>query len=243
MALFMPLQVGAQRIPLEDDLQVRNLPVGEYHGVIPGSANPPAVDAKPGCTPIHATWLGFQMMPDGSSRFFVQLTSALDVQVDDSQPQKLIINLENVRVAGRNNLRPLETHVFNTPVTKAYLQQKKKDVNLVFEMRYKALPVVSNQLGSDGYHFILFSFPGGNYLPKTERSKNGKWNIQDSQVRDRSNMQTSSATDPRDADRPHQAFFDSSVSSTIGKKPASPNQTKGTIKAKTNTKGSLRFGY
>ena len=51
----------------------------DYQAVVPGSGNPPAVKFAPGCVPTRATWLGFQMLKEGGSRFFLQLTSEAEV--------------------------------------------------------------------------------------------------------------------------------------------------------------------
>jgi hypothetical protein len=142
----------------------QKLPAGAYQGVYPGSPNPPAVKVAPGATPIQATWLGFQPLADGRSRFFVQLTSRAEMQIDSSHSGQLIVVLQHVRVAGRNNRRPLETERFNTPVKRAYLHQNKKDTEIIFELRSAAIPVITNQPGADGFCFIIFDFPAGSYL-------------------------------------------------------------------------------
>lgn len=137
---------------------------GSYQGVLPGSGNPPAVNVAPGTIPIRATWLGFQPLADGGSRFFVQLTSKIEIEIGAGGSERFIVILKNVRVAGRNNRRPLETKLFNTPVTKAFLRHKKRDTELVFELRSASVPIITNQAGAEGYHFVLFDFPSGDFL-------------------------------------------------------------------------------
>jgi hypothetical protein len=141
--------------------------ISAYQGVYPGSPNPPAVKVAPGSTPTQATWLGFQPLADGRSRFFVQLTSQVEVQIASSRSGQYVVILQNVRVAGRNNRRPLETDLFNTPVKRAYLRQKKKDTEIVFELKSATIPVITNQPGAGGFYFIVFDFPAGSYLPPT----------------------------------------------------------------------------
>jgi hypothetical protein len=138
---------------------------GSYQGVIPGSGNPPAVKFAPGCVPTRATWLGFQPLQEGGSRFFLQVTSPVEIQIEDPSADRFVVILKNVRVAGRNNRRPLETSLFNTPVNRAYLRQHKKDTKLVFELRANAIPTITTQPGTGGFHFVLFDFAAGDFIP------------------------------------------------------------------------------
>jgi hypothetical protein len=141
---------------------------GNYQGVIPGSGNPPAVKFAPGCVPTRATWLGFQPLQEGGSRFFLQVTSPIEIQIEDPGADRFVVILKNVRVAGRNNRRPLETSLFNTPVKRAYLRHHKKDTKLIFELRTNAIPVITNQPGKGGFHFVLFDFPAGEFIPASK---------------------------------------------------------------------------
>lgn len=138
--------------------------VGSYRGVVPGSGNPPAVNVAPGCVPTRATWLGFQQLKEGGSRFFLQVTSPVEIQIENPSADRFVVIIKNVRVAGRNNLRPLETSLFNTPVKRAYLRRHKKDTKLVFELRANATPVITKQEGTGGFYFVLFDFPAGQFV-------------------------------------------------------------------------------
>jgi len=175
------LTAKAQSVSAETSEGQKHAP-GDYQGVVPGSGNSPAVKFAPGCVPTRATWLGFQMIKEGGSRFFLQVTSQVEIQVENSGADRFVVILKNVRIAGRNNRRPLETSLFNTPVKRAYLRRHKKDTKLVFELRANAIPVISNQPGTGGFHFVLFDFPAGDFvsapkdplLPEQESLEQGR---------------------------------------------------------------------
>jgi hypothetical protein len=159
VALAVEAQTGS---PVEPKGQSRT--IGDYQGVVPGSGNPPAVNVSPGCVPTRATWLGFQQLQEGGSRFFLQLTSPVEMQIENPSTDRFVVVLKDVRVAGRNNRRPLETSLFNTPVKRAYLRHHKKDTKLIFELRANAIPVITNQSGAGGFHFVIFDFAAGEYI-------------------------------------------------------------------------------
>jgi len=135
-----------------------------YAGVIPGSSHPPAVKVAPGSTsPAIVTWPGFQMRPDGGSRFFIQITSDVELETKMAQEQ-FILTLKQTRIASRNNRYALETRFFNTPVTRAQLEKKGKDTTMILSLREHVFPDVKKEVAPDGYHFIFIDFPAGNYL-------------------------------------------------------------------------------
>jgi hypothetical protein len=136
---------------------------GAYEGVASNNSNPPAVKVAAGTMPPQVTWPGFEIIAQGRSRVFVQLTSRVETDVQ-SGPNQVVLVLKNARIAGRNNRRPLETRFFNTPVARAYLKKRGTDTLLMLELRSNALPVVSSQQASSGYFFVFLDFPAGQYV-------------------------------------------------------------------------------
>lgn len=132
-----------------------------YAGVTPGSATsdnvPPKAEEIPEGT-LMLTWPGFMMRKDGGSRFFVQTSRPVQIATHESEGRFELI-LRNTRVHLKNNFRPLETEFFKTPVTRATVQrQGKKDVAMVFEMRVKATPTVTQEKGKDGFNYVFVDF-------------------------------------------------------------------------------------
>jgi hypothetical protein len=167
---FAARSAAAQGLALNDDETARASAhrVGTYEGVAPSNTNPPAVKVPAGVTPPQVTWPGFQILAQGGSRIFLQLTAKAETEVAVRTDQVVMV-IKNARIAGRNNRRALETRFFNTPVNRAYLRKRGGNIALVLELRGGAIPTVSSQQASSGYYFIFLDFPAGQYLPsKTE---------------------------------------------------------------------------
>jgi hypothetical protein len=165
VALLSSAHADAQGpAPSEEDAdQQFERSIRHYAGVKPGGDERPATTAKPGSTPAAITWPGFQMMPDGGSRVFVQITTQVDVSAALVNGQ-IIVDLGDVAIAGRNNRRPLITKFFNTPVTLVEVKRAKKRTTLILSMREPIEPRVSHERAESGYHFVYLDFPPGNYL-------------------------------------------------------------------------------
>jgi hypothetical protein len=132
-----------------------------YAGVTPGSETsdnlPPKAEEIPEGA-LMLTWPGFMMRKDGGSRFFVQTSRLVHIATHESEGRFELI-LRNTRVYLKNNFRPLETEFFKTPVMRATVQrQGKKDVAMVFEMRAKATPTVTQEKGKDGFNYVFVDF-------------------------------------------------------------------------------------
>jgi hypothetical protein len=135
----------------------------DYAGVAPGTGGfAPGLHrfllrhARRGGTPIVA-WPGFQMLP-GGSRLFLAVTGP--VQVTTAQEAgRLIYRVHGARVVLHNNERPLETEAFDTPVERAFLRQRGRDVDLVVVLRNAATPQMSQQAGAGGLQFVFVDFP------------------------------------------------------------------------------------
>jgi hypothetical protein len=143
--------------------------VGEYAGVAPGTGHLPP--RAPRADARLLTWPGFQARPDGASRFFLQTTQPVTHRVS-TEGNRVVVILENLGIHLRNNRRPLETRYFNTPVTRAHVARRGRDVALVLEMRSAMTPVVSVQPAEGSYHYVFVEFPSGDYLPPELRTEN-----------------------------------------------------------------------
>jgi hypothetical protein len=165
-ALLSAAQAEAQEVALgEEGAKAKSEhPRGSYGGVKPGGDEPPAISAKPGSTPPAITWPGFQAMPDGSSRVFVQVTTQVDVSAA-SVNGKIVVDLGNVAIVGKTNRFPLITKFFNTPVTQVEVKRANKRTTLVLSMRAQVEPRISHEQAKSGFHFVYIDFPTGSYLP------------------------------------------------------------------------------
>ncbi len=150
-------------------------PVGHYEGVGPeGGAPPRASAARRAATRRRGparivTWPGFQMRPDGSSRFFLQLTSNVSARVSRVEGG-VEVYLPETRTHVSNTRRPLLTRWFNTPALSARVRRRgRRDSALVFRMRSDVMPRVSGEQRADGYYYLLIDFPAGDYIPEAER--------------------------------------------------------------------------
>lgn len=148
-------------------------PLSEYGGVTPGSPNPPprvgqlrsrtrAPRARP--TEIIA-WPGFQMQPGGGSRFFVETTGPVVTEVHASSGRVEIV-FHDAAVHLANSRRWLETQYFETPVVRARLERRRRDMVLVMHMRAAATPMLSSGADPSGFTFTYIDFAPGHYLPE-----------------------------------------------------------------------------
>jgi len=145
--------------------------LGVYTGVTPGtSGSPPRAEAaRRTKRHIVVTWPGFQARPDGASRFFLQSTAPLVTEVLN-EPGKFVLLLSDSAVHLENTRRSLDTRFFNTPVNWARIERRRTgrrrhDLALVLDMRGDITPVVTTEQGPDGYSYVFFEFPSGNFAP------------------------------------------------------------------------------
>jgi hypothetical protein len=143
----------------------------------PSSAPAPTVvvDATPAARPIPtsrpvsypypvATLPGFEMLPDGGSRLFVEVNRTVHVE-ERRAARVLTYILRGTRVVHRNNENILETVHFNTPVTSARLWPSGKDLTFTVDLRADAAPAWKIVPQGDGSATLQIDFPSGNYLP------------------------------------------------------------------------------
>ncbi|AKV02485.1 hypothetical protein AKJ09_09148 [Labilithrix luteola] len=110
-----------------------------------------------------ATMPGFEALPDGGSRLFVQLTQPVQVEEHKAQGSLTYI-LKGAYVRQRNNLNSLVTVHFNTPVSRARLVPHGNDLHFVIDLRASgAAPTWKMQAAPDKSAKLIIDFPKGDY--------------------------------------------------------------------------------
>jgi hypothetical protein len=135
-----------------------------YSGVAPGSSTvPDGIAAAPGSAAL-VTWPGFQMLPNGGSRVFVQ--TSVEVKPDlKREGNTLHVSLTSVSLPRGNARLPLDTSFFNTPVKSVRAKARKDGVMVEIELRSNVSlsPIMRTERASTGYYFVYLDFPAGNY--------------------------------------------------------------------------------
>lgn len=149
-------------------------PVGVYAGVEAGEAQPPPAYRRVVRRQQRRrrgrqilTWPGFSPLGDGGSRFFVQTTVPMQPEVRTEEGRVLVV-FRNTAIHLSNSRRWLETRFFNTPVLRARLERRRRDMVLVLRMRGDTMvqPRVSSEAAPGGnFHYVYIDFPPGDYAP------------------------------------------------------------------------------
>lgn len=168
--LLVAAPSSAQDIRVRDGADAR--PVGEYAGVEPGEAQPPPAlgrvarrRARPPRPSSILTWPGFTPQPDGGSRFFVQTTDPVMPEVS-VEAGRVVLLFRNTRIHLRNSARWLETRFFDTPVARARLERRGRDMAFVLYLRAAATPRISTEPAPGAaFHYVYVDFPPGRYAP------------------------------------------------------------------------------
>jgi hypothetical protein len=84
-------------------------------------------------TPI-ATYPGFKMLPDGSSRVFVEVSRQVDI-VETKSSSRVSYRLKGVFAPSKTNRLPLLTDFFRSPVGRVQLVDDGDDLELVIDLR------------------------------------------------------------------------------------------------------------
>src|SRR5258708_34384699 len=87
-----------------------------YDGVVPGAATKVKPKRK---GPNLVTWVGFQKTESGP-RVFVRVSSPVAGVSQDAAGAEVVVHLPGVRLATKNNARPLDTRFFGTDVTRVW---------------------------------------------------------------------------------------------------------------------------
>jgi hypothetical protein len=111
-----------------------------------------------------ATLPGFEMLPDGGSRLFVEVTRKVDVQ-ERRAPRALTFVLKGARVVHRNNENALVTVHFNTPVARARLLPSGHDLIFAVDLRADSTPAWKLVGDADGSATLQVDFAKGAFLP------------------------------------------------------------------------------
>jgi hypothetical protein len=129
---------------------------------------------------------GFEMLPDGGSRLFVQLSRQVDVDqakdmaADNGPPHgrhgrsakqgpraaltRLTFMLKGTELTRANDANSLETIDFNTPVVRARLQPSGRDLRFVILLRADVTPTMKIIPAKDNGAMLQIDFPQGSYV-------------------------------------------------------------------------------
>jgi hypothetical protein len=121
---------------------------------------------KAGTPAIVATFPGFEILPDGGSRVFVELTRNTTV-TEKREARLLTYVLHGAQVRIYNNEHALVTVHFNTPVSRARIYPVHGDVVLSIELRADAPSTYRMVEGGDG-STLQVDFPKGSFLAPGE---------------------------------------------------------------------------
>jgi hypothetical protein len=111
-----------------------------------------------------ATLPGFEMLPDGGSRPFVEVTKTVSVE-ERRAARVLTYVLKGARIVYHNNENALDTKYFNTPVARARLFPSGRDLLFLVDLRADSTPAWRMVGGSDGIATLQVDFPSGSFLP------------------------------------------------------------------------------
>ena len=149
-------QQAAPPPPPRRGLQVRSGP--RHHPVVPAVVGP------------VATLPGFEMLAEGGSRLFVELSQS--VQVDERKARgSLTYVLHGAHVTVHNNTNPLVTVHFNTPVASARLVPSGHDLLFVVSLRADATPTWKINPGKEGSSVLTVDFPKGSWVAGAAQSQ------------------------------------------------------------------------
>lgn len=146
----------------------------DYPGVVPGAPvdaahAPPALDKqlKQARGDSHVvTWPGFQMLPDGRSRFFLQIKGT-PTHNGRTWERGYAIDIPQTTIVLRNNQSHLVTRHYATPVEEAWLEKgkaahkkKKKvgSVTLYFVLKQPVTPQMTTESNNDGFTYLYATF-------------------------------------------------------------------------------------
>jgi hypothetical protein len=107
---------------------------------------------------------GFEVLADGSSRLYVQLSRPVTYSAKPGHGTLTYV-LKGAHVNRWNNTNPLVTVHFNTPVTEARLVPHGSDLWFVLELRADVQPAVTMDAAKDGGAILQINFAKGDYLP------------------------------------------------------------------------------
>jgi hypothetical protein len=107
---------------------------------------------------------GFEQTGDGGSRFFVQLSQNVAVEERKARGSVTYV-LKGASPRVYNNTNALVTVHFNTPVSRARLVPKGKDLLFVIDLRADVAPTWKMSDGPEKSSVLTIDFPKGDFLP------------------------------------------------------------------------------
>ncbi|MGE0785335.1 MAG: hypothetical protein AB7S26_06590 [Sandaracinaceae bacterium] len=176
LAFAAPAAAQEQPTPTSSRAEVVTArPLGVYAGVEAGEAQPPPAygrvirrqraRGRRRAAQI-LTWPGFSPLGDGGSRFFIQTTDPVqpEVRVEEG---RVVVLFRGTSIHVRNSGRWLNTQFFNTPVQRARLERRRRDMAFVMYMRVAGVqPRISHEVAPGGnFHYTYIDFPPGDYAP------------------------------------------------------------------------------
>jgi hypothetical protein len=110
-----------------------------------------------------ATFPGFEALPDGGSRLFVQLNQAVPVEERRAAGSVTYV-LKGAHLRVHNDSNALVTVHFNTPVFRARLVPQGNDLLFILELRSAATPTFKMNANQDKSSTLQIDFPKGDFL-------------------------------------------------------------------------------
>lgn len=103
------------------------------------------------------------MNPDGTSRCSVRLSAAV-VPTTHASSRRFEVLLPGARVAARNDLHPLETEFFNSPLLRVRLERRGSSLALVLTLRADVTPTMRVETVPEGGQLVVVDLPAGSYV-------------------------------------------------------------------------------
>jgi hypothetical protein len=110
-----------------------------------------------------ATFPGFEQLPDGGSRLFVQLSQSVPVEERRAQGSVTYV-LKGAHLRVHNDANALVTVHFNTPVFRARLTPQGNDLLFILELRSAASPTFKLSDNQDRSSTLQIDFPKGDFI-------------------------------------------------------------------------------
>jgi hypothetical protein len=110
-----------------------------------------------------ATFPGFEALPDGGSRLFVQLNTSVPVE-ERRAAGSITYVLQGAHLRVHNDSNALVTVHFNTPVFRARLAPQGNDLLFILELRSAATPTFKMSANQDKTSTLQIDFPKGDFI-------------------------------------------------------------------------------
>lgn len=119
---------------------------------------------RPRASGVVASFPGFRMMPDGTSRCFVHLSASV-ATTSHASGRRFEVTLPGAVVHVRNHLHPLETRFFNTPMLRARLERRGRgNLVLVVELRADVTATMHVDPVQTGGVDVVVELPAGRFV-------------------------------------------------------------------------------